>query len=43
MKDAEGVTKFLYGAVDDLEVQDVQTRIVEPKRHGQEFLHNRGL
>lgn len=23
MKDAEGVTQFFYGAVDDLEVQDV--------------------
>jgi hypothetical protein len=43
MKDAKGVTQFFYGAVDDLEVQDVQVRIVEPKCPGQEFLHDRGL
>jgi hypothetical protein len=43
MKDAEGVTQFFYGAVDDLEVQDVQMRVVEPKRPDQKFLHDRGL
>jgi hypothetical protein len=41
MKDTEGVTQFFYGAVDDLEVQDIQMRIVESKRPGQEFLHDR--
>ena len=37
------MTQFFYGAVDDLEIQDVQMRIVEPKRPGEEFLHDRGL
>src|SRR4029078_11873284 len=40
MKDAEGMTQLLDGAVDDLEVQNVQMRIVEPKRTSQEFLHD---
>ena len=43
MKDTKGMTQFFYGAVDDLEVQDIQMRIVEPKCPGQEFLHDRRL
>ena len=43
MKDAESMTQFFDGAVDDLEIQDVQMRVVESKRPGQEFFHDRGL
>ena len=43
MKDAEGMPKFLYSAVDDFEVQDIQASFVEPKRPSEEFLHDRGL
>ena len=43
MEDAEGMTQFFDGAIDDLEIQDVQMRVVESKRPGQEFFHDRGL
>jgi len=43
MKDAEGMTQFFDGPVDDLEVQGIQMGIVKPERPNQEFLYNCGL
>ena len=43
MKDTESMPKFLYGPVDDFEIQYIQASFVEPKRPSEEFLHDRGL